>query len=1349
MSRSTLGDHIPEQSFSKPSIPIFCPGHSEFFISMGRLVNFLRTIAALPTPIYHDWCINTKKVPYNKLYFDIDCIRCKMKEPHLAPPNLKEHYFFLKNNILSFLADVIKHKNTEARTSFIQEYEQKVSIGVNPAKPTCGAHVLIDITTDVFARPVLQKNLLGKPIGETHLMDWPANLLIPGGRFYTAELTESGTVIPLSETTITRFLPISFVSQTENVLTLASCSGYGFCGKFLTDDEQPCGDFQMSPELIFGIIISKKFQSNLTWSKLEYDNQCFEKSIIQLWEKSLQTGDEVCEIYELKSAMAQYNLPCRVIHTMSEHDTTEIIPMEDEEGEGVVAEMMEGTVNGEWGTDGGEEEEEESQEYFHYTPQYVEGLKKLLDMDLNDAERVRRLITIKIVAYMGNDVFAFLNFIEGGGLQENPSGGSSKKRKRKSSEGENEPTDVPAMASVDGYVWVDRLLRDAIFKGAYTSVIATAVSIGGAALDDACAMVFALSERNRKCAYICSVILTIPKLRTFFEKNYTSCDLIYFYFCDKFKTTSTLLQFNKVGKQYDALKSASIFKKFIFVLRQMGSGYCYFNGEALVIDRENKLKKLYEKMDNAEIQANATTLTLSYSYRTPYGIYNPLWGTFEINGPALNELIYRNLTSISKQKIKTMDYSLSVYAAQVFFSIPKFIESIRAQIVPLILQAPLLPSFENYPDFSKYQNNPIKPFAIQTFQTEPADLAMSFNHIWPEDFMDRLQNHSRLWKFTKLTLSILYTLGKYVDIDPRNPLVILLNLFGKKNHLLLGVERFEWTGRSINVFKEMSADTKEPAKSDVEENLSSSFADSVSIVKLLQKKLEVIKNKKLLAEKLSAAVEQDTNLINLETEYYCMSSVAIETIDLLALFSKISIKNFDDDGFMDRIETTSPDLVKTSLLLLSWFIKMGDQHPLTQHPYFKGIQTYRRELYAELVALANSIARISSATTLEDIIEIYDVFMDTHKCILNDAIDLMKMREYPEEIKYWCGNLTYDETADPEHLKYKIKEAAMYLVKGGNFSHDYFIELSKIIAYMEYLGNPQRLAYNLYGESSSGKSFFGDLLHNVFQTDSGYLLSSRTFCEGNRPTDNDQNAIALGTNFLTILNEDELLSVEIFKKYVDFNKLATRDIHKTCPTTYPIRAKVILTSNSPVRVNKPSDLGFKPKFYPIHFNYDFVDALSEYDRIIKHKIETMEAVTTPLLAGQILLRRYAREQCNSIADGIILFSRHLLRWLFFSTPELPVSKQKTAQIRDNYEAYFNNTCPLQKFFNTVTLNPSPKNGYDEATLRRILMSWWEQYRFQFKKIKDNTQIFDNIMAKLSSYKVGKKYQLEIVLNNKI
>ncbi|CAH2088821.1 unnamed protein product [Euphydryas editha] len=567
------------------------------------------------------------------------------------------------------------------------------------------------------------------------------------------------------------------------------------------------------------------------------------------------------------------------------------------------------------------------------------------------------------------------------------------------------------------------------------------------------------------------------------------------------------------------------------------------------------MRDVTKKIDISKIIPNDLTMSLSYSYRSTYGVYNPLWGEFEPNGPSLNELVYRELTSVG-QTICDSDYNVSMYAAECFFAVPHFLEGINKEVLPLILQAPIFPVYDSYPKLTDYQTNPIVNYPVTTFQIEPMDLVMVFQMPWPENLLDRLVKYPILMKHVRLTLALLYTISKVVSIDPKNPLNLLIYLFGKQNYQIRGISKYEMLENTIIVYKRQTVE-----ESVVVSNGSTSAPiGTESFLATLRSKLDAARNKMNLKEKLENQMVDENISIELETKPVTGTMVDPTSVDLKSIFEKISIKEFDN--ISNDICTENLTFMKCALLLVSWFVRMGDEHALTKHPYFELIKRDRTLIYAEIVDFCNNISLLSNVCDIKTLAAMFGNFMATHKITLDENLYLIKNRN--KEMKKWFGGPLIPTRPNREKCE-MIHLAISYILKSGGFKHDYFIEISKIIAYLEYLGNPQRLAYNFYGESSSGKSFLCEILSAVFKSKFSNMLSSRMFSEGNKPTDNDTNAITLGQNFICTLNEDEMLVVEIFKKYVDFNKLMTRDMKKDFCSVHPIRAKIFFTSNSAIR----------------------------------------------------------------------------------------------------------------------------------------------------------------------------------------
>ncbi|CAH2088819.1 unnamed protein product [Euphydryas editha] len=503
-------------------------------------------------------------------------------------------------------------------------------ITVNPQKPTCGAHVVLPVIMDLFAREALRTILMGEKIGTTHIFDFPNNLLLPYGRGYTAQLTLGG-VSKIEN--IERFLPVDFFSSNTKILSLGQCYGYGY-KMTLTNEDVVLREIEFSSQFTLELGIAKRFSRFQDWQTLSFcadgREMSYTRTLLSLFE-SMEDEEEYVS-FELKSKTEQYQFTSAIDERMVE---------------------------------GAEEDEGSVEPFFNYTPEKEEQLKLLLaDDDIDDYDAI-----YDAVADFYKDYKTLL--LEITQLFENCGGvpPQKKTKKRKAREDNIESQDFDSNRPI-----FRDMVNYAINIGAISSTLSFLERICHLPLINLCRFILKTSGGCPKTAFILSTILSIPNYVIVLRDNYRNSDLIYLWFCKLLKQDSTLAMVLIMEDVVDQNSNFwDLIRDHIFTFRAYGSSLCYFNGTSLIMGLDNKMRDVTKKIDISKIIPNDLTMSLSYSYRSTYGVYNPLWGEFEPNGPSLNELVYRELTSVG-QTICDSDYNVSMYAAECFFAVPHFLE---------------------------------------------------------------------------------------------------------------------------------------------------------------------------------------------------------------------------------------------------------------------------------------------------------------------------------------------------------------------------------------------------------------------------------------------------------------------------------------------------------------------------------------------------------------------------------------------------------------------------------------------------------------------------------------------------
>ncbi|CAH2088317.1 unnamed protein product [Euphydryas editha] len=267
---------------------------------------------------------------------------------------IEHHFSYLKTGIIDAMKAKLQFINNRCGEFFFDRIENEMLITVNPQKPTCGAHVVLPVIMDLFAREALRTILMGEKIGTTHIFDFPNNLLLPYGRGYTAQLTLGG-VSKIEN--IERFLPVDFFSSNTKILSLGQCYGYGY-KMTLTNEDVVLREIEFSSQFTLELGIAKRFSRFQDWQTLSFcadgREMSYTRTLLSLFE-SMEDEEEYVS-FELKSKTEQYQFTSAIDERMVE---------------------------------GAEEDEGSVEPFFNYTPEKEEQLKLLLaDDDIDDYDAI-------------------------------------------------------------------------------------------------------------------------------------------------------------------------------------------------------------------------------------------------------------------------------------------------------------------------------------------------------------------------------------------------------------------------------------------------------------------------------------------------------------------------------------------------------------------------------------------------------------------------------------------------------------------------------------------------------------------------------------------------------------------------------------------------------------------------------------------------------------------------------------------------------------------------------------------------------------------------------------------------
>lgn len=898
------------------------------------------------------------------------------------------------------------------------------------------------------------------------------------------------------------------------------------------------------------------------------------------------------------------------------------------------------------------------------------------------------------------------------------------------------------------------------------------------------------------------------KLANYLLSAYHGCDLFYLFVHDKTQFPALVMLNLVLSADPDILMNdpslKHLFCTYILNCSRAGDKTLIFDGNRM------QFVNLKELRDITIPRTKLIDCECFYSYRCNYGIYNPYTRVMEAHGPSLTDLVWRDFAT--PPDLLTPSIAVHELALDYMSKVPSFIEHLQATALYHTLVAPLWPVYDTYPSIHEYysrSNQQIESFAVSTFQTLLEDLTLIIQkhtihpNIFPRHLFKHLHALPHLKRLILTMISVVFTLNTRFNIVYETPSMLISKLFGSDYWQCIGTQfHCTWNQKDNTVSKECRLD--QTAVVEMAEDFTSDFNTAaeantdpegggggshgvdtwggddgdVCNVAIIRRLLNIDQTKYELLTRVGNAVREfDASTIGGGSARDGMDSDLVQPVyerptggfqkshvesvsETLEFFKRINVAPllrendaFGED-FLQRIDVTYKDVNLYTLLVTSWFIRMGDDHRLSTTPLFRYIDQHRRVLYEELCTLAAQLiphGHLQCATS-DALVEEFERFVDTMETITptvyNDAFNVDTIIDFYEPnishaARYAIKRRLIESV--PRDVRSKLISALMELLRSTNYNVDLFVEFAKLIGYCEYLGNALRIGVNLYGMSGSGKTSLLNTLAKTFNTHMNSNLTSKQFKES-ITGDNDPNARTISMNFICHMNEENVVLVSRFKSYVDVGFLVTRDCHVTEVLEFPIRAKVVFCTNEPVQVENATDDGFHQRYYPIPLAYAFKDYEPGLDRLIRHRVENL----TPslYLGGQLLMNLHTSGRTVNFAENLEFLSHHLLSVFFFNTLQHPIPKIQTCHVRDDYIKYFSRTNPL-KLFNKHAHIEYYHLPLSEARLQEILETWWENNKNRIEHKFNSNSSFSKWLNKIDyfgKYRRNDQYFMRIYFN---
>ncbi|CAK1600380.1 unnamed protein product [Parnassius mnemosyne] len=1345
----------------------------------------------------HCCCIDVSSLPVSKLYFDIDCIKCKAGACTGSSSPISQ----LKclKNLCAQLTEIIG----------ILIPEHWLTVGVKSGVG-CGMHVTVDLYVDFAARHVIVSKMEGADLGYGYICDNPSNVLMPGGRGYDSllnlknlttyniQLEEAinGASIVVTSEQLNRRDHISVRIQNT------SCSSDSI--EWVMENNQVGGCVFLSSDsdqilIVSRVMIWERIKSFINLSDPKVAIIRFRNKAIPVkWfnHSTLVVSKAVVSQYQIKdhnsfacTQLAEMRLT-RVDRDQDEIINSGCMDTEDVRQYCSIDAFMDDYSN--WSLSKSAANPSKMVGFtepkrYPYSADEIKWMKEFnfdsTGIYISNARRTQLLTCMEAMDLWwrreGMEVAAeCVKFIA---LLRNTDGKKTKKRKL-------DPAQVSSTKdTITPPSWKE-LFNLAIKQNSITASISFIVRIARCTPEDACLLtMFVCGQVVRENPQIQFVLVRLAtantQLTNFMLTGYKECDWFYIYLMTQMSMNAMTL-FNQLQSIDESLLERhvplrNLMCKYVLNCSKAGDKIIYFDGERMQMSSHKILKKLalpWLKLPECEC---------AYSYRCNYGIYNPYTRVMEANGPSLLELVWR----VFGTPFDLMHPSIALYeyAFNCTLKIPSFIEYLQATTFYHTLVAPLWPVYESYPSTHEYygkSNNSIEEFAVATFQTLLEDLTVVIqkqnvhSKIFTKHIMQYLNKLPHLRKLFLVMVAMVYTLNSKFNVAFDTPSMLISKLFGTDYWQCIGTKfHCSWNQKDNTVSKESRIDQSSITDDMVEyflpeeSNLEPRLEESTDMcnVALIRRLLNSETNHQEAIKGFQHSIMSQIKDLNMDMEdliapiferpLNVVDKRHIESVsETLECFRQINIGPLfadDAESRLTGIDVSHQDINLFVLLVTSWFIRMGDDHRLNNTPIFEYINSYRKILYTELCSLADELVPHGKITcrTSDDLIPVFEEFDKSTE--LTTCPEYNNVFNVDTILEYYTAHLTDTERIAEKHKlvqyvspesKTKIVSALMELIRSANYNMDLFLELIKLLGYCEYLGNPLRIGINLYGASGSGKTSLLGILSKTFNSTMNANLTSKQFKESTTG-DNDPNARTIGLNFICHMNEENMVLVSRFKSYIDVGKLVTRDCHATEVIEFPIRAKVVFCTNEPVQVENATDDGFYQRYYPIPLSYTFKDYESGLDRLIRHRVENL--IPSLYLGGQLLMNLHTSGRTVNFSEKLEFFSMHFCTPFFFNTLTHPIPKIQTCHVRDDYIKYFSRTNPLKLFSKHAHIEYHHV-PISETRLQEILEKWWENNKNRIEHKFGSNSSFSKWLNKIDyfgKYRRNDQYFMRIMFSN--
>lgn len=469
------------------------------------------------------------------------------------------------------------------------------------------------------------------------------------------------------------------------------------------------------------------------------------------------------------------------------------------------------------------------------------------------------------------------------------------------------------------------------------------------------------------------------------------------------------------------------------------------------------------------------------------------------------------------------------------------------------------------------------------------------------------------------------------------------------------------------------------------------------------------------------------------------------------------------------------EVLKFSILLVSWCIRMGRRHQLSETKLFaqmfKDAPRVYNQLKEMLLCSIGPILKFSKIDALAELLKAYceNTVVDLQQlhetklkhlhipdlCILTDGLNhetqLLK-RDYSKYFEATDIEKIIDQDMI-EKLQQYIYQIFSLLIVLSEFNFDVMLDYLKFVMYLLFKGNNLRICLYIYGVTQSCKSRFAEMCESIMQT--GTSMSFNSVNMAKNPTQDYDSIVVPGAfNNLLIFDEIDKISISRFKTIINTATMSTRDIRGNDSLNLKLSCTPLLTSNKTFSADEAtcSRLHVIKKFMQFcppavttattattatdtsHFNIQN----SIFDRYILDHTSEKRA---PIQIGAMILTRKLPEWIpHNEAIGLYMLQHYLLP-LFFHHPTTPISSHISNTMRLTLKRYIVQNYPLSNFLENVRIDSSSEFISAEK-LYDIVHVWWNNSREKFRNSDTDCNIlFNELQDYLSKFK-GSKNGLE-------